>query len=361
MKLTPTQALSLAVDEAYAGWGRVSPNPLVGCVILNLEGALISKGAFLKYGAPHAEAEAVAALDPKKLKGAHVFVTLEPCAPYAEKINPSCAVTLAKLPIASVTYGTKDPNPKVSGRGLEILTNANKIVNFIPEMEDACKELAEVFLYNVLNKKPFVAMKAAVTKDGFLSTGPASASQITTDISKQYVHYLRAGYDAILVGRKTIEIDNSYLNIRLQGFEDIKNKAVILDPNGKLLKTLKDKNVFKIRDPNDVILVVKKGIGAGSGITTLEIQEKDGALDLDMMLSELYEMGICSLFVEGGAQTFEHFLKQNAVQRAYIFESQKHFDVDPQAARIDQNAIKSKLKNLKQLEFNGDIFFTGKF
>lgn len=359
MKLTPAQALALAIDEAYTGWGRVSPNPLVGCVVLNLEGHLIGKGAHLRYGGPHAEINAIQGLAPKTLRGAHVFVTLEPCAHVGQ--TPACAVTLAKLPIASVTYGTLDPFPKVSGKGIEILANSNKIVNFIPEMEEACKELAEIFLYHVQNKKPFVSIKAAVTKEGYISTGNASSTWITSELSRQYVHYLRAGYDAIVVGRKTIEIDNPNLNIRLQGFEDIKNKVVILDPKGKLLSNLKNKNVFKVHNPNDIIVVVEKGIGAGSGITTLEIPLKNGVFDLDILLTELYEMGICSLFVEGGAQTFDQFIEQKAVQRVYIFESQAPLSVPEGTARINQNEIKSKLSNIKRMEFDKDLFFTGKF
>ena len=110
-----------------------------------------------------------------------------------------------------------------------------------------------------------------------------------------------------------------------------------------------------------MIVVVEKGIGAGSGVTTLEVPTKNNSLDLDVMVKELYEMGVHSLFVEGGAVTFNQFLGQNLVQRAYIFESQKDIEVKSGSARIDHNKIKSNLKNIKQLEFNGDVFFTGKF
>src|SRR5438045_1249068 len=119
MRLTPKEAMQLAIAEGKKGAGFVSPNPLVGCVILNREFHLIGQGFHERVGEAHAEVQALRSVtDPRQLEGAHIFVTLEPCA--HEGRTPSCAKALAKLPIASVTYGLVDPDPRVSGQGAVI-------------------------------------------------------------------------------------------------------------------------------------------------------------------------------------------------------------------------------------------------
>src|SRR5262245_40143194 len=145
MKLTPKEAMAVAIEEGRKGAGFVSPNPLVGCVILDRNGEFVAKGYHAKIGDLHAETHALQHVaDPSRLDGAQFFVTLEPCA--HEGRQPSCAKTLAALPIASVTYGLQDPNPKVSGQGVEILRRAGKKVELITELRPELEELAEIFL-----------------------------------------------------------------------------------------------------------------------------------------------------------------------------------------------------------------------
>jgi len=144
--LSTEQAMKLAISEAYKGATRVSPNPLVGCVILDGQSRFLSVGHHSIYGGPHAEVEALNSLKASDLQGAHVIVTLEPCA--HEGKTPSCAKALAQLPVAKVTYGLMDPNPLVSGQGVQILREAGIQVEEFKNYREELEEVCEAFLKN---------------------------------------------------------------------------------------------------------------------------------------------------------------------------------------------------------------------
>lgn len=170
--MTSEQAMQLALSEAYKGALRVSPNPLVGSVVLNSQGQFLSSGYHEFYGGPHAEVNALRGLSAEELKGAHVFVTLEPCA--HEGKTPSCAKMMAKLPLKKVTFGLIDPNPLVAGQGAQILLDAGIEAEVFSsadpgldqEIKSRLEEVCEVFLWNFRRKKVFVAMKMASSADG---------------------------------------------------------------------------------------------------------------------------------------------------------------------------------------------------
>ncbi len=158
-KLTAKQAMSLAITEAYRGTGFVSPNPLVGCVILDAENRFLVSGYHAQVGQAHAEAQALQKVTREKLQGATVYVTLEPCAHQGR--TPSCAKTLVQYPIAQVVYGLRDPNPLVAGQGAEILKQAGIRVSLYSELYDDPKMIAELeqvaehFLWNFRQKKVY--------------------------------------------------------------------------------------------------------------------------------------------------------------------------------------------------------------
>ena len=155
--LTEDQAMALAIQEAKKGAGFVSPNPLVGCVILDRDGKFLSKGYHQVFGGAHAEVNAVQGLTDEQLRGAKLFVTLEPCA--HEGKTPSCAKMLAKKPIAQVIYGLVDPNPLVSGQGAAILKQAGIAAEVFPHFQDELEEVCEVFLWNFRKQKVFISLK----------------------------------------------------------------------------------------------------------------------------------------------------------------------------------------------------------
>lgn len=348
--------MQMAIDEARMGWGKVAPNPMVGCVILNSSYEFIAKGHHETYGGDHAEVKALKNLNPKQLEGAHVFVSLEPCAHFGK--TPPCAKMLSDLPIQSVTYGLKDPNPLVNGKGLEILKKAGKDLFFLTEFESMAKELVEIFSKNMLSNLPFVAMKVASTSKGFLSTGDPNQPWISNALSRKYAHYLRAGYDAVLVGRNTIETDNPQLNIRLEGL-DIKNKVVVLDPEGKIKN---DKKIFGTHKPQNIILVCDNNVSIDLDVQIIKLPTQNGIFDLSEVLAAIFKIGIRSVFIEGGAITIKEFLKQEQIDRAYIFESTQTFnEKNRDLPYLDILKIKNSLRDISTIELDGDIFSTGLF
>lgn len=291
------QAIQLAISQAHQGAPFVSPNPKVGCVILDSKGELLSKGYHKKFGQPHAEVEALNQIqDKEKLKGAHVIVTLEPCA--HEGKTPSCAKTLAKLPIKKVTYGLVDPNPLVAGKGAEILKAAGIEAEeyqgpFKKELEETCEE----FLWNFRQKKVFVALKVAQSSDGKISK-VGERIQITGPEAMQKVHELRAQYDAVLVGKNTILIDNPKLDVRHSKIIK-ENKVIVLDRSGEVLKSREQLNIFKTHNAENVHVLSSQ--------------------NLETALKEIYNLGIRSVMVEGGGEIFTSFLNENLAQRIHLF------------------------------------------
>ncbi|MEQ1875076.1 MAG: bifunctional diaminohydroxyphosphoribosylaminopyrimidine deaminase/5-amino-6-(5-phosphoribosylamino)uracil reductase RibD [Bdellovibrionia bacterium] len=340
--MTPAEAMRLAIEEGRKGLTTVSPNPAVGAVILESNGALLSKGFHHKAGEPHAEIEALKNISPnhtfpligtpgeafaQKLKGAQMFVTLEPCAHHGR--TPPCAEALAKLPFASVTYGLVDPNPKVSGQGAAIMNRAGVKAELFSGLRRELEELAEIFLHNMRSQMPFVAVKVATSLDGKIGRKDKPFPQwLTGPEARLHVHYLRACYDAILVGRKTVEVDDPGLNIRHPDHSK-ENKVIVLDSNKQLLPTITNRNIFKTHKPENIFLVFrgrdfKSSIDPDSGVTLVscpDLDEGDG-LELEFLLKYLYqENKIASIFVEGGVHTFGPFFKHNLVQRLYHFRA----------------------------------------
>lgn len=322
MALTPHEAMKLAIEEGKKGAGFVSPNPLVGCVILDRHGELLAKGYHARVGQNHAETNALAYVeDPKQLDGAHVLVTLEPCA--HEGRTPSCAKMLAKLPIASVTYGIEDPNPLVSGQGAAILREAGKKVEVFTELQSELEELAEIFLLNVRSKRPFVAVKVASSLDGKVALKDGTSQWITSEAAREHVQYLRGCYDAVLTGVGTFLRDNPRLNSRHPLFTEKKQKVILLDPTGRSFNQLEKSALLSVRAPEDLIVVTGTlGLRAPVG-KHLEIPDAQGSFDMPSLMRALHAEGIRSLFVEAGPYTVSQFLRWKHVDRLFVFLAPK--------------------------------------
>ena len=319
-KLTPLEAMNLALQEGLRGAGFTSPNPLVGAVILDKNNGLLASGFHEFYGGNHAEVNALVKVKDEQLRGAQVFVTLEPCA--HEGKTPSCAKKLAELPISRIFYGVEDPNPLVSGRGIALLKKAGKEVIHLKEIQARCEELAEVFLTNQRKQRAFVALKVASSLDGFIGLKNGESQWITGKEARAHTHYLRGIYDAVCVGAKTFLIDNPKLNIRHPRFANKQNKVVILDERGDLIPKLISSNVEKCHDLKNIYIVQPIGtelnLKSMSEIQRLEVKFNLG-LDIKELLHKLYQHKIYSLMVEGGAETYQTFLKARCVDRLYCF------------------------------------------
>lgn len=381
-KLTSDEAMLLAIQEAKRGAGRVSPNPLVGCVILDSQNGFLASGYHAQYGGPHAEVHAVKKLQSEELRGAQVFVTLEPCA--HEGKTPSCAKMLKQFPLKSVTYGLTDPNPLVSGAGAQILKDAGIEAIEWPHFKEELKEVCEHFLWNFTQHQIFISVKVASSLDGQLALKTGESKWITGEKARLFGHFLRGSHDATLVGAQTVLIDNPSLDIRHPDFADKKNKVIVIDRSGRVLeKILENKNsvnLTQLHESQNLFFIVAKNqisnwrqkldqsafqkinlIAAGE----VKSGELDQGLDLNEAFAQLWTLGVKSILVEGGAHTISKLLKENLVNRLYLFqgplilgsESGKSWT---EAFGIDSMQERLVLKQPKFKILGSDMLITGR-
>jgi diaminohydroxyphosphoribosylaminopyrimidine deaminase/5-amino-6-(5-phosphoribosylamino)uracil reductase len=325
MKLTPEQAMRLAIDEAKKGSGFVSPNPLVGCVILNKNAELIGSGYHARVGDVHAEISALRNVkDSSQLEGAHLFVTLEPCAHHGR--TPPCAEALAKLPLASVTYGLLDPNPKVSGKGLEVIKAAGIEVKPMPDMQEELENVAEHFLMNMRHRRPFVSLKVATSLDGQMALASGESQWITGEEARAHVQYLRGLHDAVMIGLGTFMADDPKLNSRDERFKDKSQKAILLDPEGRTVSRLAKSAALSVRKKEDFFLVTHPQVVLPpelAGIQHLKIEMTRENWNWNSIFSQLFEHGVYSVLVEGGSYVFSELIRERHAHRLYMYMSPK--------------------------------------
>lgn len=188
--------MKLAIELAKKGIGHTSPNPIVGAVVVK-NNKIIGQGYHEKYGSYHAERNAL--LNLENAEGADLYVTLEPCSHFGK--TPPCTDIIIEKKIKRVIIGAKDPNPLVAGKGIEKLKQAGiEVICGILEKE--CLELNEIFFHYIKTKKPFVAMKYAMTLDGKIACYTGDSKWITEENTRNHVQYLRKKYSAILVRNK---------------------------------------------------------------------------------------------------------------------------------------------------------------
>lgn len=274
--------------------GNTSPNPLVGCVVLDSTGNIISEGFHEKYGHNHAERNALLKLNPQAAKDGTLIVNLEPCSHYGK--TPPCADLIIEYGIKKVVIGMRDVNPIVAGNGIKKLKDAGiEVVEGI--LEDECRKLNEVFIKNMTEHKTFVAIKTAATLDGKIATFNGSSKWITAEKARNEVKNIRNRYDAILTSSATVLADNPSMQHRCN---------IILD---RELKTI-NKN-FKIYNNKRVIVFYDEALYSPeiSDIEFVKTPTTNGKLDLDFVLNSLFKMKIMSVIVESGGHLNGSILK----------------------------------------------------
>ncbi len=306
--ISADQAMQLALDVAMFGAPYVAPNPLVGCVAVDSHHKFLDFGFHPKYGHEHAEINILNKLSPTEIKGATFYVTLEPCA--HEGKTGSCAKALSLLPIKKVIYGIIDPNPLVQGKGAAILNAAGVAAELYDgALINDLNQLCEIFLKNFRHQEIFVAAKVASSLDGQIALKTGESKWITSDASREYVHELRSYYDCIVIGANTIKIDDPSLNIRHSKISK-KNKIVILDAENEIYKSnFKFQNLHA---PEDIYFAVTRS-DSKNPYQQLEFKDPQSFLKL------LWDLGIRSVFIEGGARTYSTFLQAGLVDRLYLF------------------------------------------
>ncbi len=312
--------MKLALRLAKKAEGMTNPNPLVGAVIVK-DGKIIGKGYHKKAGLPHAEIEAIK--DAKKaghsVFSSTLYVNLEPCC-HTNKKTPPCTESIIRERIGRVVVGTKDPNPFVSGKGIEILRSAGIKVD-IGLLEKECQRLNEVFFKHIVSRFPFVILKMASSLDGKIATVTGDSKWIGSEKQRYYAHKMRSVVDGVLVGINTVISDDPMLNVRL--VRSAKKQPIPIIVDSKLRIPI-DASIFKVHkkpviattflaDKNKVECLKDKSrlIIVGRG--------EDGGVDLKELLGKLYEIGICSVMVEGGRAVATSMLKQRLVDKIVIF------------------------------------------
>ncbi len=315
--VTDKEYMQMALELAEKARGCTSPNPLVGCVIVNPEGKIVGKGYHHKAGQPHAEIMAMRDAG-NQVAGCTAYVTLEPCS-HTGRTGPCCEA-LIKAGIKKVVAAADDPNPKVSGRGFARLREAGvEVVRGV--LADKAYSQNEVFMHWMTTGRPFVALKYAMTLDGKIATASGDSKWITNEQSRTYAHRLRSIYDCILVGKNTVLNDDPSLTCRL--VEGKNPLRIVLDSHCQLPM---DRKVFtdgaaktllvtSCRADADKVAAFQKL----DQVTVWQIPEKQGALDLGILLDRLGKAEKTSVLVEGGSQVHGAFFDQKLAQRVYAF------------------------------------------
>jgi len=319
-KVNPDERyMSRAIELAKLGLGRVSPNPMVGCLIVH-EGEIIGEGNHRKYGEAHAEVNAIASVvDQSLLKKSTAYVTLEPCAHQGK--TPPCADLLIEKKVKKVVIGCRDSFDQVDGKGIERLKLAG-IEVVVGVLGNECRNLNKRFFTFVEKKRPYVILKWAQTNDGFLARENGDSRWISNQYSRQLVHKWRAEEDAILVGKNTAMHDNPSLTVRdWKGQNPIR---IVIDNRLELSHDLKlfDGSV------RTLVLNVKED-DQSSGVEYLKYDES-----IRNLLHRLYEQKIQSLIVEGGAKTLKSFTDAEMWDEARIFTSNTNFERGIEAPNI---------------------------
>lgn len=292
------------IELAKQAQGETSPNPLVGCIVLNDIGEIISTGYHKKYGENHAERDALLKLD--DAKNCTLIVNLEPCSHYGK--TPPCADLIIEKGVKRVVYGMKDVNPIVAGNGLKKLIDAG-IEVIGPILEDECRKLNEIFIKNQVEHKTFVALKTATTIDGKIATSTNDSKWITSDFAREEVRNIRKRYDAILTSSSTILADNPTMEHKCKVILDRKlktNSQMTIYKQGKIFVFHSLKNQSSLSNNN---------------LQYIYTPIVNNKLCIEFILDELYKRGIMSVLIEAGGKLNGSFLPY--IDRLYHFVAPK--------------------------------------
>ena len=340
--------MSHALNLAENGRLSVSPNPMVGCVVVK-DNQIIGEGFHVCAGEAHAEINALAGVE---AKGATVYVTLEPCCHHGR--TPPCTDALIKAGIKQIYVPCLAPNPLVPGKGVQALEQAGITVHVGLQKTEA-KKLNEIFFHYIMHKKPFVIAKWAMSLDGKTRVNAEDNKKISNANSHQHSHGLRQQVDAILVGSKTVLHDDPMLTVRLN--EKHKQPLrVVLASRGQLPFHL---NIFDKTKSNTLVVTTDNvdptwQTQAKEKNIDVFIAKKNQheQIDLSSLLTELGRREITSLLVEGGMRIHESFFNENLVNQVHVYLA---------PAIIGALDKKQVLTNVRHSELDGDHYFSADY
>jgi diaminohydroxyphosphoribosylaminopyrimidine deaminase / 5-amino-6-(5-phosphoribosylamino)uracil reductase len=316
------------IDLALSGLGKTAPNPMVGSVVV-CNNRIIGEGLHHKAGEPHAEVNAVNSVQDKNLlRNSTLYVNLEPCSHTGR--TPPCADMIIRTGIPEVVVGMQDPNPLVSGKGIEKLKQAGVKV-ILGLLEKECLELNRRFITFHTAHRPYIILKWAQTRDGFIdvireNTESPQINWISNEISRQLVHKWRSEEQSILVGTRTALLDNPRLNVRYwHGKSPLR---LVID---KRLTLPENINLF---DNTNITYVFNEIKDQTENNTRYVKITSDGGF-LNNMLRFLHENNIQSILVEGGRTLLESFIKEGLWDEARVFTGERQFGAGVPAPEID--------------------------
>jgi diaminohydroxyphosphoribosylaminopyrimidine deaminase/5-amino-6-(5-phosphoribosylamino)uracil reductase len=308
--VTEAEAMERALALAWNGWGRVQPNPMVGAVVLR-GGEPVGQGFHAEFGGQHAEVAALGAAG-SLAHGATLVVTLEPCRHHGK--TPPCTAAIRAAGIERVVYAAADPNPQAGGGAAELFASG-VAVDRVP-MESAVHRQNAAFFHGWRNTgHPFVALKLATSIDGRIADYTGRARWLSGEPAREWVQWLRAGFDAIAVGGRTARSDDPSLTVRGSLVPRVMPRRVVFDRNGdltgahKLLGTAKDLPVTVVTERPPETHLASQYAEAGVGVTL--------AGGLCEGLESLASEGVRSILVEGGGRLAARLLAEGLVDRFY--------------------------------------------
>lgn len=318
--------MSRCLELAEKGAGYVSPNPMVGSLIV-CEDRIIGEGFHERFGGPHAEVNAIASVtDDLLLRQSTLYVNLEPCSHYGK--TPPCSDLIIEKKIPRVVVACKDPHERVAGQGIQKLRDAGvEVLEGV--LEEKSRKLNEAFIKSHVKNMPFVSLKLAQTLDGKIATANGLSKWITGTQAREHVHRLRSRYDVVLTGSATVLADDPLLTVRhCRGRNPLR---VVLDRNLQLPETARVFNgdartlVFACKDNADPVKLERL---KQKRIEVAFVNEHEGGLDLVEVLGFLHAKNMLSVFVETGARLSGSFLRSRLVDKMYIYIAPKIFGGD---------------------------------
>ena len=352
--MTDQNYMLQAIQLAKQGEGWTNPNPMVGAVIVK-NGRIIGKGYHKKCGELHAERNAIASLT-ESAEGATIYVTLEPCCHYGK--TPPCTEAIIEQKIKRVVIGSRDPNPKVSGKGIKMLQEAG--IEVIEDfMREECDRLNPVFFHYITTKTPYVVMKYAMTLDGKIATKTGESKWITGEAARAEVQHMRHRYMGIMAGIGTVLADDPMLNVRVEGWKSpiriLCDSGLQIPLDGQIVKSAgKYRTIVAYADSENT--EAKRKRLHEMGVETICCPDENNQVDLKKLMKYLGEEGIDSILLEGGGTLNDSALRAGIVQEVQAFIAPKLFGgmnsktpVEGIGVRFPSEAVKLKCTDICQI------------
>lgn len=334
-----------ALELAEKGKGKTSPNPMVGCVIVKND-RIIGEGYHQKAGSPHAEVIALNNVA-EDTYNSTIYITLEPCTHFGK--TPPCISKVIEARPKRVVIAMQDPNPLVSGKGIEGLKSSGIDV-VVGVLEEEARKLNEIFIKYITQKIPFVIAKWAMTMDGKIATTTGDSKYISDLDSLKIVHSIRNEVDAVLVGGRTVLEDNPLLTVRHIDGEYKNPIRIVLDTKNGLPENL---NVFKdrIMAPTWIVTTYNRNYSFADRIIELKSLEKE-YVSLTELMRELGKLEISSIMIEGGGRVFASAFQEKIVDKVYTFICPKIFGGEKAISPVMGNGIAQKVSDALQLKIS---------